>query len=181
MRLSCPFPTLHLTKKSETHPKPRAIALELPLLHIVPQRGGASRSERSKEAGHGRIPQIFQGGQGSLDQQRDAPRLSRDADGRAAFEPVRRPDLRRHGGFRRPQRMVSAPVHASGARSSRPRRLLPTVPDDGSGSVRGRSVLVRFGLGEGSGGGGASGRSQSTARRSGARSLAPRSSRRCIS
>ena len=39
----------------------RAIALELLLLHTVPQRGDNGFSKQSEETEHGRIPQIFQG------------------------------------------------------------------------------------------------------------------------
>ena len=44
-------------------------------------------------------------------------------------------------------------VNVPEARASRPRRLLSAVPDDGSESVCGSAVAVRFGLGEGAGGG----------------------------
>ena len=93
-----------------------------------------SRAGQSKEAGNGTIPSIFQGGEGPTDQQRDAARLARDADDRAAFEPVRRADLRRYGGFRCHQREVPARLHAPGARDSQPRlvpglcRKMDTVP-----------------------------------------------------
>ena len=42
-----------------------AIALELPLLHTVPQRGDNSFSKQSKEAGSGKIPPIIQRRRGS--------------------------------------------------------------------------------------------------------------------
>ena len=132
----------------------RAIALELLLLHTVRQKGDDSFSKQIKEAGNGKIPSIIQWGRGSEDRQRDAPRLLRDADDRGVLEPVRRADMRRHGGLREEQRGVSAPIHASGARFAQPRHVLATVLDDRAGAVREGAVAVRSGLGEYTGGGG---------------------------
>ena len=99
--------------------------LRFPCFMLLCERGGTSRPEQSEEAGDGKIATNIQWVGGSAQEQRDAPRLSRDADGRGAFEPVRRADLRRHGGFREEQRGGSAPIHASGARPAEPRLLLP--------------------------------------------------------
>ena len=125
-----------------------------PCLMLLSERDGNSRTGQIEEAGNGKIASNIQWCGGSAQEQRDAPRLSRDAGGRGAFEPVRRADLRRHGGFREEQRGVSAPIHAFGARPAEPRRVLAAVPDAGSGPVRGGSGAVRGGLGEGACGGG---------------------------
>ena len=110
--------------------------------------GGDSRTGQSQEAGNGQILPLFQGRRRSQDRQREAPRLPRDGDGRAAFEHVRRADLRRHGGFRRQQRGVPAPLHDAGARSPEPRHVLPAVQAAGSRAVCGGDGAVRRGLGK---------------------------------
>ena len=65
---------------------------------LLSEKDGNSRSGQNEEAGNGHIASIIQRGRGFPEVRRAAPRLSRDADGLAAFEPVGRADLRRHGG-----------------------------------------------------------------------------------
>ena len=117
---------------------------------LLSERDGNSRTGQSEEADSGKIASNIQWGRESVQEQRGAPRLSLGADRLAAFEPVRRADLRRHGRFRRQQRGVFAPIHASRAPPAQPRRFLAAVP----GSFA--AALARFaaGLGEGDGGGG---------------------------